>query len=115
MRNADKEITLYNYYLDPDTGYDTCERHFIQGVSVFGTLAVNVSKEGFVAADVYTVRIPAACGEFTFKEGDVIVVGRADEENPRPAELEEKYTTLTVVSCTDNRGKRAPHWKVVCK
>lgn len=116
MRNAGKEITLYHYFPDSETGYDKSVRHFIQGVSVFGTTAVSVDKEGLSSADIYTIRVPEECGEFTFKEGDVIVMGRAEEESPRRGELKIKYPdSLTVVSCTDNRGKRGAHWKVVCK
>ena len=115
MRNAERDITLYNYRFDPETGYDACTRHYIQGVSVFGSLAVNVSKEGFASADLYTIRVPESRGTFEFQEGDMIVLGEAAETNPRPAELEKKYTALTVISCTDNRGKRGGHWKVVCR
>lgn len=116
MRNADKEITLYHYLPDPETGYDKSVRYFIQGVSVFGTTAVSVGKEGFSSADVYTIRVPEERGEFPFQEGDVIVVGRAEEESPRRGELKKKYPdSLMVVSCTDNRGKFGSHWKVVCK
>ena len=116
MKNAGQAITLYNYFLDPETGYDTCTRAYIRGVSVFGKAEVSVTKEGFVSADVYTVRVPTACGEYTFRAGDVIVAGEAVEERPSRAELEEKYpVVLTVVSCTDNREKREGHWKVVCQ
>ena len=112
MKNADRSITLYNYRLDPKMGYDTCTRHIIEGVSIFGSLAVDVSKEGFAAADIYTLRVPEECGSFEFREGDVILTGVAAAENPRKEKTPDQ---MTVVSCTDNRSKRAPHWKVVCR
>lgn len=116
MRNADGNITLYHYYLDPETGYDACTRTYIQGVSVFGRTEADVTKEGFVSADVYTVRVPESRGEFAFYAGDVIVLGEALEEDPRRAELTANYrTVLTVLGCTDNRGRRGGHWKVVCQ
>lgn len=115
MKNADQTITLYSHSMDPDTGYDVWTGQVITGVSVFGSTAVNVNKDGFAAADVYTIRVPEKCGEFVFREGDLIVLGESNEQNPRPADLEAKYPTLTVVGCTDNRGKREGHWKVTAK
>ena len=44
MKNATQDITLYNYYLDPVTGYDTCQRLYIQGVSVFAQTKVEDRK-----------------------------------------------------------------------
>lgn len=58
MRNAYKTITLYNYYLDPKTGYDASRRVLIEGVSAFVQTQVNVDKEGLASASVYTIRIP---------------------------------------------------------
>ena len=134
MRNADKDITLYNYFLDPETGYDTCKRTYIQGVSAFVQTQVNVSKDGFASASVYTIRIteeaprkayvtpkefeelPDKTGYFTLKKGDKIVLGYASEEVQTPAALESTYgndQVMTITGVTDNRDKREPHWKVV--
>lgn len=136
MKNATQDITLYNYYLDPATGYDTCQRLYMQGVSVFAQTKVEVSKDGLAAADVYTLRIHEAVptaryvtpkqfqaledktGYFTLSEADKIVLGCAKEETPTPAQLESAYgngTVLTITGVTDDRGKRAPHWKVTGK
>lgn len=133
MRNADKTITLYNYYLDQQTGYDTCKRSQIDGVSTFVQTKVNVSKEGLASASVYTVRIPESSAEeqyvtpkqflelddktgyFTLSKGDKIVLGVAEEETATPAYLESKYgndQVMTITGVTDNRDKREPHWKV---
>lgn len=136
MKNANQDITLYNYYLDQETGYDTCKRLYIQGVSTFVQTKVGVSKDGFASADVYTLRIPEESvtekyvtpaqfdrltdktGCFTLKNGDKIVLGFASEETQTQAALESEYgneQVLTIVSVTDNRDKRSPHWKVVGK
>lgn len=115
MKNARHTITLYTHRMDSETGYDLWSGQVFQGVSVFGSTAVSVSKDGFGAADVYTVRVPESAGEFSCHAGDLIVLGEAMEPDPRPANLEKKYQTLTVVGCTDNRGKREPHWKVIAK
>lgn len=134
MQNAGKTVTLYNYYLDPATGYDTCSRTLLSGVSVFTQTQVSIDKDGLAAADVYTMRIPkesftgqyvypteyaaleSKSGYFTLAKGDKIVLGIADEEKPTAAQLEAKYGTdrvMTVTGVTDNRDKRAPHIKVV--
>lgn len=134
MRNADKAITLYNYYTDTATGYDTSRRTVINGVSTFVQTQVNVSKEGLAAASVYTVRIPEKSvsekyvtpkqylelsdksGYFTLSKGDKIVLGLAEEETATAAYLESKYgndQVMTITGVTDNRDKREPHWKVV--
>lgn len=113
MRNAVKTITLYHVRWLADT--EDKIRSVIADVSVFGNTAVRVGDNGLSTADVYTVRIPEERGKFTISEGDWIVIGEADEENPTKAQLEKKYQTLTVVGVTDNRGKRGGHYKVVCK
>lgn len=113
MKGADKTITLFTHSLNENTGYDVWTGQVIRGVSVFGSTAVNVNTDGFASADVYTVRVPQKCGDFVFKAGDLIVLGEAEETTASPAELERKYQTLTVVGCTDNRGKPEPHWKVI--
>lgn len=115
MKNAVQTVTLYHNRLDPDTGYDVLVRYLIEGVSVFGKTEVRISDDGFASADVYTLRVPERCGMFPFCAGDLIVLGNASEQNPIPGALEKKYQTLTVVSCTDNRGKQGAHWKVICK
>lgn len=133
MKNADKDITLYNYYLDAETGYDTCQRLYIRGVSTFVRTQVDVSKDGLASADVYTVRIPEESvtakyvtpkqfkeladktGYFTLAKADKIVLGLAEEEPQTPAYLESAYgneMVLTITGVTDNRGKMAPHWMV---
>lgn len=134
MRNADKTITLYNYYLDAVTGYDTCKRIRIDGVSTFVQTQVNVSKEGLAAASVYTIRIPEESvrykyvtpkrfmelndktGYFTLSKGDKIVLGIAEEETATAAYLESTYgndQVCTITGVTDNRDNREPHWKVI--
>lgn len=90
-------------------------RSVIDGVSTHGTLAVNISDTGMNASDVFTIRIPQERGVFAIAEGDIIVLGKATEDGVKRADLERKYTTFTVVSCTDNTGKRGGHYKVVCK
>lgn len=134
MRNADKTITLYNYFTDTETGYDTCQRLQIDGASAFVQTQVNVSKEGLASASVYTLRIPGTSvsanyvtpkqfveleskkGFFTLAKGDKIVLGIAEEETATPAYLESKYgndQVMTITGVTDNRNKREPHWKVI--
>ena len=134
MKNANKDITLYNYYLDPATGYDTCQRLHISDVSAFVRTQVSVSEDGLASADVYALRIPEEsvtaqyvtpeqfrelpdkAGYFTLAKADKIVLGNAREETPTPAYLESTYgndLVLTITGVTDNRDKRAPHWKVV--
>lgn len=134
MRNADKTITLYNYFTDLETGYDTCKRVQIDGASTFVQTQVNVSKEGLSSASVYTIRIPEASvsaqyvtpkqflelsdktGYFTLAKGDKIVLGKAEEEDATSAYLENKYgndQVMTITGVTDNLDKREPHWKVI--
>ena len=134
MRNADKTVTLYNFYMDASTGYDTVQRVLLAGVSAFIQTQVSVDNDGLAAADLYTLRIPEASfpaeyvipaqfasltdktGYFTFSKGDKIVLGVAPEEKPTAAQLEKTYGTeqvMTVTGVTDNRGKREPHIKVV--
>lgn len=134
MRNADKTITLYNYFTEVKTGYDACKRLQIDGVSTFVQTQVNVSKEGFASASVYTIRIPETSvsaqyvtpkhflelqdksGYFTFAKGDKIVLGVSEEEDATSAYLENKYgndQVMTITGVTDNRDKREPHWKVI--
>lgn len=134
MRNAEKTITIYNYFTDVETGYDTCQRVQIDGVSTFVQTQVNVSKEGLASASVYTIRIPEESvsakyvtpkqfleladktGHFTLSKGDKIVLGPAKEETATPAYLESKYgndQVMTITGVTDNRDKLEPHWKVV--
>lgn len=136
MRNARKTITLYNYYADYSTGYDTCKRTVISGVSVFIQTQVNVSKDGLASASVCTIRIPASSvqeayvtpkdfqkaenksGIFTLAKTDKIVLGIAEEETPTSAHLESTYGNdhvMTITGVTDNLDKREPHWKVVCE
>lgn len=134
MRNADKTITLYNYFTEFETGYDTSRRTVVNGASAFVQTQVNVSKEGLAAASVYTIRIPEKSvaekyvtpkqylelpdksGYFTLSKGDKIVLGLAEEETATAAYLESKYgndQVMTVTGVTDNRDKQEPHWKVV--
>lgn len=136
MRNADRTITLYNYVLEPETGYDLAIRSIFAGVSVHSKTKVNVDKSGMASADETIIRIPVESthkdymrpnafaqletvdGYFTLKKGDKIVLGLAEEENPTPAQLEDKYGDdfcLTIIGITDNRDKMEPHWKVVCE
>ena len=137
MKNAVRDITLYNYYRDtsPEEEHDTCSRLYISGVSVFCENGVNADKEGFSSSSVYTVRIPENSvkakyaepfefdslgdkeGYFTLREGDRIVLGMSGEKAPSRARLEELYgrNVLVITGVTDNRGKRAPHYKVMGK
>jgi hypothetical protein len=133
VKNAEQEITLYNYFMDAETGYDTSRRVHISGVSTFVQTQVNVSKDGLASADVYTIRIPDESvkeryvtpreyknlkdksGFFTLAKGDKVVLGYAKEEEATPAYLESTYgneMVMTITGVTDNRNKRAPHWKV---
>lgn len=133
MKNADKEITLYNFFTDDSTGYDTCKRISLKGVSAFVQTQVSVSKEGLASADIYTVRIPTKAvaekyvtpqaykalqvkdGYFTLAKGDKIVLCNAEEETVTSAYLESKYgndMVMTITGVTDNRDKQAAHWKV---
>lgn len=135
MENALQSITLYNYYMDPDTGYDAVKRTFIPGVSVLAQTKVSVDKSGLSDASVFTILIPEEsvkevflrptafaaqedkAGFFTLGKGDKIVLGCAEEESPRQADLERRYGAdyaVTIIGVTDNRGKRGGHWKVVC-
>lgn len=130
VKNADKTITVYNFFLDPVTGYDVSKRTQIDGVSAFCQTKVNVSKDGMASADLFTIRIPEEVapgyappkefatltdktGRFTLAKGDKIVIGVATEEAPTQSNLEKKYdTVVTITGVTDNRGKHSPHWKV---
>lgn len=134
MRNATRDITLYNYFWDAGEDRDKCKRTLISGASVFVQTQVNVGKEGLSSASVFTVRIPESSvhetyvtpkvfqklagkgGFFTLGKGDKIVLGNAPEEAPTAADLESAYgndQVMTVTGVTDNRDKREPHWKVV--
>lgn len=132
MKNAEKTITLYNYTQDVATGYDMAHRTVIAGVSAFCQTKVTVGDEGLMSADMFTLRIPEDApgaayvtpkkfaaladktGYFTLAKGDKIVRGSVPDENPRRGDLESKYdNVITITGVTDNRGKAAPHWKVV--
>lgn len=134
MQNANKSITLYNYFLDSKFGYNTSRRVYIENVSSFVQTQVNVSKEGLASASVYTIRIPVESvketyvtpkkykeledktGYFTFAKGDKIVLGYAEEETATAAYLEETYgndQVMTITGVTDNRDKMGAHWKVI--
>lgn len=135
MRHAAQSITLYNFYLDRATGYDACVRTQLDGVSFFMRTQSALSKDGFAAEDVATIRIPASAsrsaaylapkafdaladkrGYFTLREGDVIVLGSAPDEAVRRAELQNKYdSAVLILGVTDNRAGHAPHWKVTAK
>lgn len=135
MNNADQEITLFNFYGSPeDPDILLSKRTVFTGVSVFAQIKVNVVKEGLVSANLYTIRIPKVAANatyyrpanfeklaekgtaFTLKEGDLIVLGYADDENPKLDTLKRKYgddSVVTITAATDNRGKQGPHWKVI--
>lgn len=136
MENAMQSITLYNYYMDPQTGYDRVKRTVITGVSVLAQTKVSVDKNGMASADSFTIRIPVESvkaeflrpaafsgaenkdGYFTLAKGDKIVLGFAAEEDPRPATLEQRYGSeyaVTIIGVTDNRWKNGGHWKVMCQ
>lgn len=134
MQNANKTITLYNYFNEPSTGYNTSRRVLIENVSAFVQTQVNVSKDGLASASVYTIRIPVESvnekyvtpkeykeladktGYFTIAKGDKIVLGYAEEETATAAYLEETYgndQVMTITGVTDNRNKMGAHWKVI--
>jgi len=129
MLHAMETITIFNAFYDADSGLDVWKRAVLACVSWFSRLQTTVAGDGgLLAACEYMVRIPTdtgylpptlyvgADGSWTLRPGDVIVHGIAVEENPRPAELKKKYSdVLTVLSVTDNRSGRAPHFKVVGK
>lgn len=134
VRNANKEITLFNFYpSEDDPDIYLCKRTHIQGVSVFSQTKVTVDTKGLLSANQYTIRIPQDSVEesflkpvlfaelynksnaFTLNKGDKIVLGFADDENTTPEQLEKKYGyeyVVTITGVTDNRDKREPHWKV---
>lgn len=134
MRLCNETVTVYNARFDSTNDTDKYERTVITGTSWFNRINSTVDKNGLNAANQVTVRIPtdasfggksytdpksyAAAASvatlFTLNEGDIIVRGTATEMNPKPADLRKKYPeTTTILSITDNRRARAPHWKVV--
>ena len=134
MRNADKEITLFNFYpSQEDPNIFLSKRTNISGASVFAQTKVVVYKDGLHAANVYTIRIPESTvpnylppanfkelsdmsDAFTLAPKDKIVLCYADDENTTEAALEDKYGrdyVVTITGVTDNRGKLEPHWKVI--
>lgn len=130
MYHASQTITVYNRTLDAERGCDVYRRTVLQGAASWfcRTQTAVESTGGLLAADEYTVRIETdvgylpprayagAAGTWTLSPGDMIVLGEAAEESPRPAELIEKYSAaLTVVGVTDNRSGHGPHFKVVGK
>lgn len=134
MRLCNETITVFNTRFDPDADKDVYTGTVITGVSWFCEIASNVDSSGLKAANKFTIRIPTNAdfsgkaytdpvsykngdpsAVFTLQNGDIIVKGRAEDANPRPADLQKKYAeVVTVLGVTDNRRTRnAPHWKVV--
>jgi len=135
MKLCEETITLYNAKFDKTDDCDIYNRTLIIGVSWFREIASNVDNTGLKAANKFIIRIPEnsnangksfldpsayakatdVSGNFTLKEGDIIVHGIATEEHPIPAELNRKYNeVVTILGITDNRNApNGKHWKVV--
>lgn len=98
MKLCEDTITLFNAYLDEDSGFTEYSPTIIRGVSWYGEVASAVDSDGLHAADRYTIRIPvdadfsgksyvepaAFAGadkstSFTLKEGDLIIHGQGTE------------------------------------
>lgn len=135
MKKCDNTITLYNAKYDANLDLDVYVRTVITGVSWFRKMTANVVNSGLRTADTVVCRVPvdADFGSksyvspkayegltpaeteafWTLKQGDIIVRGVATEESPIPASLHAKYDeVLTILSVTDDRDGKAPHWKV---
>lgn len=135
MRLCNETITVFNARFDAEKDYDTYVPTVITGVSWFCEIASSVEKSGLIAANKFTIRIPADANfsgkhfvdpltyptsdtktTFTLKNGDIVVKGDASSAvNPCPASLQKAYAEMfTILGATDNRRTRnAPHWKVV--
>lgn len=126
--NAD--ITIYNRKFQKDTRLDEWYRTVIRGVYFYVDNKVSVGDNGLNSADVYKIRIPedAKCesvyipeheyanmvnpkGYWTLQEGDYIVNGACVMDISKPADLE-GLRKCKILSWSDNRHGRLPHWRV---
>ena len=57
MKMATETITIFNAYLDDETGYDRYQHTVITGASWYGSIETNID-QGLKAANKFTVRIP---------------------------------------------------------
>lgn len=134
MKLCDKTITIFNRRLDVEKGWDVYIPTVIRGVSWYGDVAVDVTKEGLIAASKYTIRIPVDAdfdgktyvdpiayreepiitGLFTLSTGDIIVKAEITDSGLTPTEIKESYPDVcTLLGVTDNRtAPNAPHWRV---
>lgn len=126
------DVTLYNAYLDADSGLDKYSRTQLKGVRLQHRTLTNVSSDGLVSADEFVLRVPvgAPVGKsyvtpkqfasaeksqcFTFAPGDVIAVGLLDVEIAKASDLA-AYETVTILGAAGNRVGLTPHWKVTGK
>ena len=132
MRDSEAIITLYNARFDPEADDDVYDRTVITGVHWYNEVVANVGTSGLQAANKCTIRIPIEADfsgkshaapsdyadpetQFTFRAGDIIVLGNVPDINPRPKDLRKKYVDcVTLLGVTDMTNARsAPHWKVV--
>lgn len=115
MKHAGQSVTIYHALYDPDKGYDIYTGKVFDGVSFFGGIATNVSKDGLTAAVTATMRIPAALDAHVMN-GDLVLLGAHQTVGKRPADLADMVDYVyTVVGVTDNTAGREPHTKVVMK
>lgn len=133
MQECNEVITVFNARFDSAKDKDVYIGTIITGVSWYCSVETAVDS-GLKAADKYTVRIPAdadfsgktyalpaaynAGGDadtlFTLQNGDIVVRGAVQEENPKPAELLKGYEAFTILGVTNNCHRpRAPHWRVI--
>lgn len=132
MHLCNETITVFNAKLDETDGYDIYTGTVINSASWHCDIKSTVDNSGLKAGYLFTIRIPTdadfsgkayadpltyAGGDpdnlFTLQNGDVIVKGEVTETGLKPADLHKNYEAFTVLSVTDNRRAKAPHWKVV--
>lgn len=137
MKLCNDVITVFNKRWDADKGWEVYYPTVIQGVSWYGTIAVNLADKELVAANEIIVRIPVDAnfgssayvdpvaykaadspdGLFTLASGDIIVKASVAVAPLTPAQLKESFTEYcTILGVTDDRrAPNAPHFKVVGK
>ena len=130
LTNAD--ITLYNHKYNKITRLDEWYRTVIYGVHFYKDNKVSVGENGLNSADAYKIRIPeeADCdksyiqadeyafsdnvsGNWTIQDADIIVSGVCDTNIEKPSDLTENHISYCkIVSWSDNRFGRLPHWRI---
>lgn len=135
MKLANEVITIFNHYLDEDTGYDKWIPTSIRGCSWYSNVESTVTSDGLIAANKVIIRIPAEAvvkddksyvnskaypgsdktSSWTLAQGDIIVKGVETSSEMTPKEIQEAYSDVTtVLGVTDNRrAPQAKHWKVI--